>query len=65
MRTLLFKKTKSSVIPGFGLTMGFTFLYMAVLVIVPLSMVFFHTMSMGPGTSGISFLSRGPRLPIG
>ncbi|MDH5842336.1 sulfate ABC transporter permease subunit CysT [Bacillus velezensis] len=49
MRTLLFKKTKSSVIPGFGLTMGFTFLYMAVLVIVPLSMVFFHTMSMGPG----------------
>lgn len=49
MRTLLFKKTKPSVIPGFGLTMGFTFLYMAVLVIVPLSMVFFHTMSMGPG----------------
>lgn len=49
MRTLLFKKTKPSVIPGFGLTMGFTFLYMAVLVIVPLSMVFFQTMSMGPG----------------
>ncbi|MDU0814277.1 sulfate ABC transporter permease subunit CysT [Bacillus siamensis] len=49
MRTLFFKKTKPSVIPGFGLTMGFTFLYMAVLVIVPLSMVFFQTMSMGPG----------------
>ena len=33
--------------PGFGLTMGFTLLYLSLIVLIPLSMVFFLTFSMG------------------
>jgi sulfate/thiosulfate transport system permease protein len=34
---------KRSVLPGFGLTMGFTLLYLSLLVLVPLSTLFFRT----------------------
>ena len=35
------KKKISSIIPGFGLTLGFTMLYLSVLVLIPLSATFF------------------------
>ncbi|MCC2668732.1 MAG: sulfate transporter, inner rane subunit CysT [Armatimonadetes bacterium] len=34
---------KHSVLPGFGLTMGFTLLYLSLLVLIPLSTLFFKT----------------------
>jgi len=34
---------KRSVLPGFGLTMGLTLLYLSLLVLIPLSMLFFKT----------------------
>jgi sulfate ABC transporter permease protein CysT len=36
-----------SVLPGFGLSMGYTVLYLSLLVLIPLSMLFFKTASMG------------------
>ncbi|MGV3720220.1 MAG: sulfate ABC transporter permease subunit CysT [Actinomycetota bacterium] len=39
--SLTFKK--HSVLPGFGLTMGFTVLYLSLLVLIPLSTLFFKT----------------------
>ncbi|MGW6664549.1 MULTISPECIES: sulfate ABC transporter permease subunit CysT [Peribacillus] len=41
------KQTKKRTIPGFGLTMGFTLLYLSIIVLIPLSMVFLNTFSMG------------------
>ncbi|QHA34932.1 sulfate ABC transporter permease subunit CysT [Rossellomorea marisflavi] len=36
-----------NVLPGFGLTMGYTTLYLSILVLLPLSMIFFYTARMG------------------
>lgn len=36
---------KKSVIPGFGLSMGFTLFYLSLIVLIPLSMLFFKTAS--------------------
>lgn len=38
---------KQRVLPGFGLTMGFTTLYLSIIVLLPLSMIFFYTTKMG------------------
>ena len=38
---------KATVLPGFGLTMGFTILYLGVLVLIPLAMIFLNTSSLG------------------
>jgi len=38
---------KKNVIPGFGISLGFTMLYASILVLFPLAMVFFNTASMG------------------
>src|SRR5688500_9481063 len=38
-----------SVLPGFGLTMGFTLLYLGLIVLVPLSTTFLKTATMGWG----------------
>jgi len=35
-----FKLKQKSVIPGFGITMGFTLTYLTLLVLIPVSMVF-------------------------
>jgi sulfate/thiosulfate transport system permease protein len=44
----MFSKTKKrNVIPGFGLTMGYTLLYMSVIVIVPLAALFLKSAGMG------------------
>lgn len=37
---------KRSVIPGFGLTMGFTLFYLSLIVLIPLSTLFFKTFSL-------------------
>jgi sulfate transport system permease protein len=37
---------KSSILPGFGLSFGFTMLYLSLLVLLPLSMIFLNTASM-------------------
>lgn len=44
--TLRRKMRKNTVIPGFSLTLGYTMLYLSIIVILPLSMVFFNTLSM-------------------
>ncbi|MFE4239254.1 sulfate ABC transporter permease subunit CysT [Peribacillus butanolivorans] len=41
------KQKKKRTIPGFGLTMGFTLLYLSIIVLIPLSMVFLNTLTMG------------------
>ncbi|MEI8032964.1 MAG: sulfate ABC transporter permease subunit CysT [Chlorobiaceae bacterium] len=43
----LVKNKKRNILPGFGLSMGYTVFYLSAIVIVPLSMVFFNTVPMG------------------
>ena len=38
---------KNNVLPGFGLSLGYTMLYLSILVILPLTMIFFNTSKMG------------------
>jgi sulfate transport system permease protein len=45
MRKAIFKKNQ--VLPGFGLTMGYTTLYLSILVLLPLSMILLYTAQMG------------------
>ena len=49
MQLKSFKFKEYSIIPGFGLTMGFTLLYMGLLVLVPLSTVFLKSATVGWG----------------
>lgn len=37
------------VIPGFGLTLGFTLFYLSIIVLIPLSLLFFKSMTLGWG----------------
>lgn len=46
MELTLRKRKKNTIIPGFSLTLGYTMLYLSIIVLLPLSMVFFHTMSL-------------------
>lgn len=41
------KIKRQSVIPGFGITMGFSLLYLSLMVLIPVSMVFINSSSMG------------------
>ena len=43
------KSNKRRVLPGFGLSLGFTTLYISLLVLIPLSMVFIETSKLGWG----------------
>ncbi|MBI3307481.1 MAG: sulfate ABC transporter permease subunit CysT [Candidatus Omnitrophica bacterium] len=43
------KLKEHSVIPGFGLTMGFTVLYLSLVVLIPLSLLFFKATVLGAG----------------
>src|SRR5947207_1936180 len=38
---------RRSILPGFGLTLGFTLLYLALIVLIPLSATFFKTAALG------------------
>lgn len=42
-----FRIKQPSVIPGFGITMGFSLLYLSLLVLIPVSMVFLNSSSLG------------------
>ncbi|NTW83993.1 MAG: sulfate ABC transporter permease subunit CysT [Chlorobiaceae bacterium] len=42
------KRKKHAILPGFGLSMGYTVFYLSSIVIVPLSMVFLNTLHMEP-----------------
>ena len=42
-----FRFKHHSVLPGFGLTMGYTLLYLSLVVLIPLSAMFFRTSTMG------------------
>lgn len=46
MELTLKKRNKKTIIPGFSLTLGYTMLYLSIIVILPLSMIFFNTFSM-------------------
>jgi sulfate transport system permease protein len=39
---------RHSVLPGFGLTLGFTLFYLSVIVLIPLSTLFFRSATLGP-----------------
>lgn len=41
------RRIRKSAIPGFGLTMGFTLVYLSLIVLIPLSAVFFKTADIG------------------
>jgi sulfate transport system permease protein len=47
MRFGLPKVERSNVIPGFGMTLGFTLTYLSLIVLLPLSTVLFETVGMG------------------
>ncbi len=46
MAIRIFKSKKVRVLPGFGLTLGFTLLYLGLIVLIPLSAVFWETSSL-------------------
>ncbi|MFJ3389614.1 sulfate ABC transporter permease subunit CysT [Lysinibacillus sp. NPDC086135] len=46
MNILTVNKTTRRIIPGFHLSLGYTMLYVSLLVLLPLSMIFIHTMSL-------------------
>ncbi|MFC7687887.1 sulfate ABC transporter permease subunit CysT [Ureibacillus sp. GCM10028918] len=46
MELTLKKRKKNTIIPGFTLTLGYTMIYLSIIVLLPLSMVFFNTLSM-------------------
>ena len=43
----LFQIKRRNILPGFGLSMGYTVFYLSAIVIVPVSMIFFNTFPMG------------------
>jgi sulfate/thiosulfate transport system permease protein len=49
MSTLLSRSSANRVIPGFGLSLGFTIFYLALLVLIPLSAIFLKTFTMSWG----------------
>lgn len=46
MELTLKKRKKNTIIPGFSLTMGYTMIYLSLIVLLPLSMIFLNTLSM-------------------
>ncbi|SOC13109.1 sulfate transport system permease protein [Ureibacillus xyleni] len=46
MELTLKKRKRNTIIPGFSLTLGYTMLYLSIIVLLPLSMIFFNTFSM-------------------
>lgn len=49
----------SPVIPGFGLTLGYTLVYLSLLVLIPLGAMFLKTTSSAGSNSGPSSARRG------
>ena len=44
--SLLYRLKRPSIIPGFGVTLGFTLLYLLLVVLIPLSGLFFKASSL-------------------
>jgi sulfate transport system permease protein len=47
LKTKSIKFKQQSILPGFNLTLGFTVLYISLLVLIPVSMIFFDSSSLG------------------
>jgi sulfate transport system permease protein len=47
VRLPMARRRKKSIIPGFGLTMGFTLVWLSLIILIPLSTVFIRSMGMG------------------
>jgi sulfate transport system permease protein len=60
IRAMRLPRRRHSVLPGFGLTFGFTLFYLALVVLVPLSTLFFR--SAGLGIEGIWAAVTSPRV---
>jgi len=43
------RRKKKTIIPGFSLTLGYSMIYLSIIVLIPLAMVFFNTLSMSWG----------------
>ena len=53
------RRRRRSIVPGFGLTFGFTILYLSLIVLIPISTVFVRTAGMGPAAFvGVAFSPR-------
>ncbi len=48
-KSYVFKWKQHSIIPGFGLSLGFTVMYLGFIILLPLSMIFIHSMVMDWG----------------
>jgi sulfate transport system permease protein len=46
-RTLTPRRRPQQVLPGFGLTLGYTMVYLSLIVLIPLSAVFIRSMGLG------------------
>lgn len=49
MRTFRLKLSRNNVVPGFGLTLGYTLLYLSLIVLIPLAALFARTASLSFG----------------
>ncbi len=49
MRTFRLRLSRSNVVPGFGLTLGYTLLYLSLIVLIPLAALFARTASLSFG----------------
>ena len=58
-------RKRRSVLPGFGLTLGFTLTYLCLLVLIPLAALFVKSASLAPGEflGGGRLAARARRLP--
>ncbi len=53
------RRRRRSVVPGFGLTFGFTLLYLSLIVLIPMAAVFVKTAGMGPAAfARVAFSAR-------
>ncbi|MFC0558869.1 sulfate ABC transporter permease subunit CysT [Halalkalibacter alkalisediminis] len=48
-KTLTIKWKQHSILPGFGISLGFTMMYLGFIILLPLSMIFINTMAMDWG----------------
>jgi len=49
VKALALRRAARGVLPGFGLTLGYTMLYLSLLVLIPLSAVFIRSLGLGWG----------------
>ena len=57
MQLTIKRKKKNTIIPGFSLSLGYTMLYLSIIVLLPLSMVFLNTDCCSSTVTSLSFLA--------